>query len=141
MCVVAILAVIAAASIAGGADIISNGPVSTLGGRQAINPRLGTQGGGGQFNSLFYVVPGEGEAAESGRPSRHKLPDQPFFVAYENNARPVQSSDWWTGVGLQWAGHDGLDLRRAYLDLTQEERQLVRQVHDFFEERLRIRVI
>ena len=26
-------------------------------------------------------------------------------------------------------------------DLTQEERRLVRQVHDFFEERLRIRVI
>jgi hypothetical protein len=84
------------------ADIISNGPVSTVKGSDAINPRPGTQGSGAQFNSLFYVLPGEGEAGEEGRPSRHKLPDQPFFIAYENSARPVQSSDWWTGVGLQW---------------------------------------
>ena len=41
-----------------GVDIISNGPVSILNGNSAINPRPGTQGGGGQFNSLFYVVPG-----------------------------------------------------------------------------------
>jgi hypothetical protein len=85
-----------------GVDIISNGPVSILNGNSAINPRPGTQGGGGQFNSLFYVVPGEGQEPEQNDPSKHKLPNQPFFVAYENNALPVQSTDWWTGVGLQW---------------------------------------
>ncbi|HEY7001693.1 MAG TPA: hypothetical protein VH330_08115, partial [Candidatus Udaeobacter sp.] len=43
-------------------DIISNGPVSILDGDSAINPRPGRQGGGGEFNSLFYVLPGEGES-------------------------------------------------------------------------------
>jgi hypothetical protein len=96
------LLLVPAAPIAHGADVISNGPVSTVKGSDAINPRPGTQGSGAQFNSLFYVMPGEGEAGEPGRPSQHQLPDQPFFIAYENSARPVQSSDWWTGVGLQW---------------------------------------
>jgi hypothetical protein len=83
------------------ADIISNGPVSILDGNSAINPRPGDQGGG-KYNSLFYVLPGEGEAPQANHSSKHELPNQPFFVAYENNALPVQSNDWWTGVGLQW---------------------------------------
>ena len=99
---VAMLLLVPTAPIVRGADIISNGPVSIVKGSTAINPRPGTQGGGGQFNSLFYVVPGEGESPESGRPSQHQLPDQPFSIAYEPNALPVQSNDWWTGVGLQW---------------------------------------
>jgi hypothetical protein len=98
----AILLLVPVAPIAHGADIISNGPVSTVKGSDAIEPRPGDQGSGGQYNYLFYVLPGEGEAAERGRSNRHQLPDQPFFIAYENSARPVQSSDWWTGVGLQW---------------------------------------
>jgi hypothetical protein len=98
----AMLLLVPAAPIARGADIISTGPVSSLKGSDAINPRPGIQGSGAQFNSLFYVLPGEGEAGDPLNPARHQLPNQPFFVAYENNARPVQSSDWWTGVGLQW---------------------------------------
>src|SRR4029077_7271411 len=94
------------------ADIISNGPVSTLTGSDAINPRPGTQGAGPQFNSLFYILPGEGEAAVGCSPTPppplrcgpdvRKFPHQPFAIAYENNAMPVQSNDWWAGVGLQW---------------------------------------
>ena len=91
-----------AASRAWGADIISNGPVSYLKGSDAINPRPGIQGAGGEFNSLFYVLPGEGESPVAGRSHQHQLPDQPFFIAYEPTAGPVQSNDWWTGVGLQW---------------------------------------
>jgi len=80
---------LAAGSIARGADVISNGPVSILKGSDAINPRPGTQGGGGEFNSLFYVVPGEGESPEAGHSDRHQLPNQPFFIAYEPTAGPV----------------------------------------------------
>ena len=101
---VAILLLVPAVPIALGVDIISNGPVSILDGDSAINPRPGTQGGGGEFNSLFYVLPGEGESPQQGRPSLHQLPNQPFDIAYEglHEAFPVQSNDWWTGVGLQW---------------------------------------
>jgi hypothetical protein len=99
---IAILFLVPAAPIAWGADIISNGPVSILKGSDAINPRPGTQGGGGQFNSLFYVRPGEGESPLAGHPQQHQLPNQPFSIAYEPTALPVQSNDWWTGVGLQW---------------------------------------
>lgn len=102
VCVLTILGMIASPWIARGADVISNGPVGILKGSDAINPRPGRQGGGGEFNSLFYVRPGEGESPESGRPSQHQLPDQPFSISYEPGALPVQSCDWWTGVGLQW---------------------------------------
>src|SRR6266478_763688 len=92
----------AAAPIAPGADVISTGPVSIVTGDDAINPRPGRQGGGGDYNALFYVRPGEGEAPVAGQPGQHQLPNQPFFIAYEPTAGPVQSNDWWTGVGLQW---------------------------------------
>ena len=99
---VAILLLVPAAPIAHGADIISNGPVSTVKGSDAINPIPLTQGSGTEFNSLFYILPGEGEAGDPKNPRFHQDPQQPFFIAYENSARPVQSSDWWTGAGLQW---------------------------------------
>jgi hypothetical protein len=100
-CLITLLLVIAAPA-AQSADVISNGPVSIIKGSDAINPRPGTQGGGGEFNSLFYVLPGEGESPEAGRSGQHQLPNQPFSIAYEPTALPVQSNDWWTGVGLQW---------------------------------------
>jgi len=84
------------------ADIIFNGPVSTVKGSDAINPIPLQQGSGVTFNSLFYVLPGEGQEPEPTNPRLHLDPQQPFFIAYENSAQPVQSSDWWTGAGLQW---------------------------------------
>jgi hypothetical protein len=99
---VAILFLFPAVPSIWGAEVKSTGPVSIIVGDDAINPRPGTQGGGGQFNSLFYVRPGEGESPQAGHPGQHQLPNQPFFVAYEPTALPVQSNDWWTGVGLQW---------------------------------------
>ena len=98
-CLITILVTIAASAV-WSADIKSTGPVSIVVGDDAIKPD-GTQGGG-KFNSLFYVVPGEGEAPEHGHPERHQLPNDPFFIAYEQNAGPVQSNDWWAVVGLQW---------------------------------------
>ena len=99
---VAILLLVPAAPIAHGADIIQTVRSVFFKGNDAINPVPGTQGGGGQFNSLFYVRPGEGESPDPGNPRLHQLPNQPFFIAYEPTAGPVQSNDWWTGVGLQW---------------------------------------
>ena len=99
---VAILLLVPAAPIAHGAEIISNGPVSTVKGSDTINPVPLSQGSGTEFNSLFYILPGEGEAGDPKNPRFHQDPQEPFFIAYENSARPVQSSDWWTGAGLQW---------------------------------------
>ncbi len=98
---------LAAAPIAQGVDIISNGPVSFVKGSDAINPRPGDQGSGPKYNSLFYVLPGMGDAENCPTPenchhNQHAPPNQPFFIAYEPTAPPVQSSDWWSGVGLQW---------------------------------------
>jgi hypothetical protein len=95
---VAMLLVVVTVPIARGVDIISNGPVSYLKGSDAINPRPGTQGSGPQFNSLFYVLPGEGDAADCPTPQnchneRHAPPNQPFYIAYEPAAQPVQTSD------------------------------------------------
>ncbi len=117
-CLGPILLVAAAAPIARGADVISNGPVSFVTGEDAINPRPGTQGAGNAFNSLFYIRPGENEASEACpprptptppcRPSDpcgpciQQYPHQPYAIAYGPTAGPVQSNDWWPGVGLQW---------------------------------------
>ncbi len=105
--IVAILFVAAAAPIARGAEIISNGPVSFVKGSDAIHPRPGDQGSGPDYNSLFYVLPGMGDAENCPTPEnchhdQHAPPNQPFFIAYEPTAPSVQSSDWWSGVGLQW---------------------------------------
>src|SRR5215475_4445708 len=107
VCVVAILIGVSAASTTRGVDIISIGPVSYLKGNEAINPRPGDQGSGPEFNSLFYVLPGMGDAADCPNPTncrnnQHAPPNQPFFIAYEPAAQPVQAADWWSGVGLQW---------------------------------------
>ena len=84
------------------ANLKSSGPFSIVVGDDAIKPDPGTQGGGGVFNSLFYVVPGQGDAPEKDHPDQHELPNDPFFIAYENGNAPVQSNDWWAGVGLQY---------------------------------------
>ncbi len=98
-CLITILVTIAASAV-WSADVKSTGPVSIVVGDDAIKPD-GTQGGG-DFNSLFYVVPGQGQEPEAGKPEQHQLPNDPFFIAYEPTALPVQSNDWWTGVGLQY---------------------------------------
>ncbi len=83
-------------------NVVSAGPRSYVSGNDAPNPTPGTQGSGTTFNSLFYVLPGEGEAGQPANPSKHQLPNVPFSIAYTNPALPVATSDWWTGIGLQW---------------------------------------
>ena len=113
-----------------------SGPVVTLSGSDAINPTNGSMpfspGPGAQgFNnekfkntSTPYVIPGQGQDAEAGDDKNaHALPNDPFFIAYDNpSAFPVQSNDWWPAVGLQlyvpstksgWAG--------AYPNFTRAE--------------------
>jgi Glycosyl hydrolase family 81 C-terminal domain len=114
-CLVTILVTIAAAVWS--ATVESNGPVSILRGNDKINPQPGTQGAGTQFNSLFYIRPGEGEgrvacptptppppcipSATCG-PCVQQFPHQPYYRAYESATQPVQSNDWWVAAGLQW---------------------------------------
>ena len=102
---------VATAPITRGADVISNGPVSTLTGKDAIKPRPGTEGNGDQFNYLFYILPGEGEADMNCAtnpppcgPSEQQYPHQPYAIhdSYQSTTQPVQSNDWWVGTGLQW---------------------------------------
>src|SRR5262245_40554206 len=118
---VAILLLVPAAAIARdrpAPDVISRGPVSSVTGDEKIDPRPGLQGGGTQFNSLFFILPGEGEADRCGEkptpPPRcaqqKELPNRPYAIAYESTTQPVQSNDWWVGAGLQWYVpqiHDG----------------------------------
>ena len=113
---VPILVLAGAASPALGADVIQNGPVSILQGNDKIDPRPGSQGNGDQFNSTFYILPGEGQAdlacpsptpvecrpTDSCGPCVQDLPHQPYYRAYESTTQPVQSNDWWVGAGLQW---------------------------------------
>ena len=102
-CLVAVgLAATAPIALSAVPDVISKGPVSFLNGEDKIAPNEGTPGSGTEFNFLFYLTPGEGENTESKDPSKQLLPHEPFFIAYEHNAGPVQTNDWWTGVGLQW---------------------------------------
>jgi Glycosyl hydrolase family 81 C-terminal domain len=114
-CLISILVTIAAAVWS--ATVESNGPVSILRGNDKINPQPGTQGAGTQFNSLFYIRPGEGEgrvacptptppppcipSATCG-PCVQQFPHQPYYRAYESATQPVQSNDWWVAAGLQW---------------------------------------
>jgi len=99
------LALATAAPAVGAANVKSTGPVSILYGDDKIKPDEGTPGSGSQFNFFHYLRPGEGEAAEPSDPSKQLLPHEPFVIAYDPallTAQPVQSNDWWTGVGLQW---------------------------------------
>jgi len=99
-----ILLLIAISSQPAGAvpQVVSAPPSTFVLGQDAPNPTPGTQGSGTTFNSLFYVLPGEGQEGQPGDPSKHQLPNEPFNIAYTNPALPVATSDWWTGIGLQW---------------------------------------
>jgi len=110
---VAILLLVPAAAIARDGpvpDVISSGPVSIVTGNDEIHPEPGMQGNGGGFNSLFFMVPGEGEADRNCDnfpppcgPDVRQYPNRRYDIAYESpTPQPVQSNDWWPGVGLQW---------------------------------------
>ena len=83
-------------------NVVSDGPVTSVSGQQPIKPAPGTQGASPDYNSYFYIVPGQGEGPVVGHPDQRLPPVDPFFRAYSNAKLPVQTNDWWTGVGLQY---------------------------------------
>ncbi|MBV9267415.1 MAG: hypothetical protein JO061_14685 [Acidobacteriaceae bacterium] len=77
--------------------VISTGPVTTVAGSSPVTPASGTAGP--TSNYLPYIVPGQ----QVGKDGVTILND-PFDIAYTTRQQPVQTSDWWTGLGLQWSG-------------------------------------
>ncbi len=68
-------------------------------GSNRLQPSGGTAGFGVGFNYLPYELPGE-----YANPNTNTIDGTQFDVAYTTSSQPVQTSDWWTGIGLQWSG-------------------------------------
>ena len=73
-------------------------PVSTTEGASKIKPAQGSEGTGATYNFLPYSLPGQYP-----NPVTQQIENQPFDIAYASRRQPVQTSDWWTGIGLQWS--------------------------------------
>jgi hypothetical protein len=80
--------------------ITTTGPVTTVKGSQPIKPASGTAGRLDQ-NANFspYIVPGQLVA-----PNGIDILNDPFDITYTTRQQPIQTSEWWTGLGLQWSG-------------------------------------
>lgn len=78
--------------------VTTTGPVSTAQGTSKIQPGQGSEGTGATYNFLPYSLPGQYP-----NPLTQQIENQPFDIAYASRTRPVQTSDWWTGIGLQWS--------------------------------------
>lgn len=82
---------------ADGPVVTTRGYASWIEGNQAVQPAKGKAGIGNKANWLPYFVPGQTTEGNN-------VVGQPYDIAYANQNQPVQSSDWWSGVGLQWQG-------------------------------------
>ena len=92
-----------AAPIAHGADIISNGPVSTVKGERHDQPALFREVAGREFNSLFYILPGEGECRGTEESAiRIRIRKSPSSSLTRTAPGPCNRVTGWTGAGLQW---------------------------------------
>ena len=81
-------------------EVVVEKMVITVEGSEAVVPAAGTPGCGDQYNYRPYNLPGE-HVDETIVPCN--LVNLPYNVAYDPGcAKPVQSTDWWSGVGLQW---------------------------------------
>ncbi len=83
-----------------GPVVNTQGTVAWVEGSQPVQPAKGTPGNGNSYNWGPYFVPGQ--LVTDGEPG--EVIGQPYDVAYANNKQPVQTTDWWSGVGLQWSG-------------------------------------
>lgn len=80
-----------------GPVVTTQGYASWVEGNQPIVPAKGKAGVGNKANWLPYFVPGQTTEGND-------VVGQPYYLAYANQNQPVQSSDWWSGVGMQWQG-------------------------------------
>ncbi|MFO1417189.1 MAG: glycosyl hydrolase [Methylotetracoccus sp.] len=85
--------------------VLSNGVTTVVNTPVPINPTPGVPGSNpANTNYYFYIRPGQGEQQDPNNPNQHKPPVQTFYRAYSSDEQPIQSNDWWTGVGLQYRG-------------------------------------
>ncbi len=95
----------AASSSTPSVTVKSQGPVIFANGDAKISP-MGKPGSDGLTDNFFwYVLPGEGEAAIAGTDNQ-QYPHRCYRRSYLNSLQPIQTSDWWNGVGLQWYSDD-----------------------------------
>ncbi|MGH8731859.1 MAG: hypothetical protein ACREVF_09125, partial [Burkholderiales bacterium] len=73
-------------------------PASTAQGTSKIKPAQGSEGTGASYNFLPYSLPGQYP-----NPQTQQIENKPFDISYASRKQPIQTSDWWTGIGLQWS--------------------------------------
>jgi len=78
--------------------IITDGAVTTVRGSKKIQPAQGSEGTGTTYNFLPYILPGQ-----YANPDAQRIENLPFDIAYADRRQPLQTSDWWTGISLQWS--------------------------------------
>jgi hypothetical protein len=85
--------------------VVTSGAGQWVEGNARITPAQGTVGTTLSQNSWFYNLPGEFiQVAHPPTDPAGKIEGTPYDIAYASKTQPVMSSDWWTGVGLQWPG-------------------------------------
>ena len=101
---IAILMLQAVAGYVGRAQdpsVNSTPPVTTAQGSKAVKPAAGTGGAGTTYNFLPYINPGEFFNNKT-----NVIETAPFDIAYATRNQPIQTSDWWNGIGLQWGNYN-----------------------------------
>jgi hypothetical protein len=87
--------------LAGENAVVTQQSAQWVEGNQRITPALGTVGTSLAENFRPYNLPGE-FIRETPPPGA--IVTGTYDIAYANKTQPVQSSDWWSGVGMQWPG-------------------------------------
>jgi hypothetical protein len=89
----------------GGNTVVTQQSAQWVEGNQRIAPGKGVAGTTLAQNYWFYNLPGEfvQNNTQAGN-ATGAIVGSPYNIAYANKTQPVQSSDWWTGAGMQWSG-------------------------------------
>jgi hypothetical protein len=104
LAIILILGSVAPAGLAqqqGDTKVVTTPPTSVAQGTSKIEPAKGSEGTGATYNFLPYSLPGQYP-----NPLTQQIENQPFDISYASRKQPVQTSDWWTGIGLQWSNDD-----------------------------------
>jgi hypothetical protein len=91
-----------AVDLAAQPHVIPNGPVTTIEGDTVVPPAQGIEGPGNTSDWCAYNVPGQASEPTCSRAAPGF--GQQYDVAYATSEQPVQSSDWWASLEMQWPG-------------------------------------
>jgi hypothetical protein len=93
-----------------GPPVLTQGLASWVEGQGRIQPAQGEPGTGLAFHYWPYNLPGEFIKNGTTITDPGSIATPPFDIAYANHTpggtqgQPVQTTDWWSSVGLQWPG-------------------------------------